>query len=87
MLTRVDPLRSELRDLESRAEETRLSGEEMMKIVTELEASIARYKEEYAILISEVNTIKENLTTVEAKVRIRAFCALLLIPLWLFRVL
>ena len=81
MLTRVDPLRSELRDLESRAEETRLSGEEMMKIVTELEASIARYKEEYAILISEVNTIKENLTTVEAKVRIRAFCALLLIPL------
>ena len=68
MLTRIDPLRLELKTLERRAEDTRLKGDEMMKIVAELEASIARYKEEYAVLISEVNTIKENLTTVEAKV-------------------
>ncbi len=69
MLTHIDPLRSELKTLEKRAVESRLKGEEMMKIVTELEASIARYKEEYAVLISEVNIIKESLTTVEAKVR------------------
>ena len=68
MLKRVDPLRSELRDLENRAETTRIKGEEMNKIIIELENSIAKYKEEYAVLISEANAIKADLSTVEAKV-------------------
>ena len=68
MLKRVDPLRNELKDLEQQAETTRLKGDEMNKILTELEESIARYKEEYAILISEANAIKADLSTVEAKV-------------------
>ena len=68
MLKRVDPLRSELRDLENRAETTRIKGEEMNKIIIELENSIAKYKEEYAVLISEANAIKAYLSTVEAKV-------------------
>ena len=69
MLKRVDPLRSELKALEDRAETTRIKGEEMKKIIFELEDSIAKYKEEYAVLISEANAIKADLSTVEAKVR------------------
>lgn len=68
MLKRVDPLRNELKDLEHRAETTRVKGEEMKKIVFDLEESIAKYKEEYAVLISEANAIKADLSTVEAKV-------------------
>ena len=69
MLKRVDPLRSELKDLVDRAETTRVKGEEMKKIIFDLEESIAKYKEEYAVLISEANAIKADLSTVEAKVQ------------------
>lgn len=68
MLKRVDPLRNELSALENRAETTRIKGEEIKTIVFELEESIAKYKEEYAMLISEANAIKADLSTVEAKV-------------------
>lgn len=68
MLNRVDPLRSELKQLEDRAETTRIKGQEINNIILELEESISRYKEEYAVLISEANAIKADLTTVEAKV-------------------
>ena len=68
MLNRVDPLRKELKDLETRAETTRIQGEEMNKIILELEESITRYKDEYAVLISEANAIKSDLATVESKV-------------------
>ena len=43
MLKRVDPLRKELKDLETKAEDTRQKGEEITKIIAELEASIAKY--------------------------------------------
>ena len=68
MLNRVDPLRRELQTLESQAETTRIKGDEINKIINELEASINKYKEEYALLISEANAIKADLETVEAKV-------------------
>lgn len=68
MLKRVDPLRKELQDLEHRAETTRIKGEEINRIIFELEESISKYKEEYAVLISEANTIKADLSTVESKV-------------------
>ena len=70
MLKRVDPLRKELKQLESQAEDSRLKAEEIEQIISELEKSIARYKDEYAQLISQANTIKADLSTVEAKVRI-----------------
>ena len=70
MLNRVDPLRRELQTLEKQAETTRIKGEEINKIINELEASINKYKEEYALLISEANAIKADLETVEAKVQI-----------------
>ena len=68
MLKRVDPLRKELKTLEAQAETSRIKAEEIDRIIHELEDSIAKYKEEYAILISEANAIKSDLTTVEAKV-------------------
>ena len=37
-------------------------------MITELESSIAKYKEEYASLISEAQAIKADLANVEAKV-------------------
>ena len=77
MLKRVDPLRSELKDLENRAETTRTRGEEIKNIIRELEESIAKYKEEYAILISEANAIKSDLSTVEAKVTLLFVIAVL----------
>ena len=56
--------------METKAEDTRLKGEEIhvTKIIAELEASIAKYKE-YAMLISDANVIKNDLTTVKKKVR------------------
>ena len=68
MLKRIDLLCKELKDLEAKAKDTRLKGEEITKIIAELEASIAKYKEEYSMLISDSNIIKNDLTTVE-KVR------------------
>ena len=76
MLKRVDPLRNELRTLEAQAETSRIKAEEIDRIIHELEASIAKYKEEYAVLISEANAIKADLTTVEAKVGVPVLCFL-----------
>lgn len=69
MLLKVDPLRKELSGLEKKARDTMVRGEEMTKIIRELEQSITQYKEEYAVLISEANAIKADLATVEAKVK------------------
>ncbi|KAJ1659203.1 dynein heavy chain [Dispira simplex] len=68
ILERVGPLRNEVRELESSAEETRLSAANMEQMVDELEQSIARYKEEYALLISETQAIKTEMERVKSKV-------------------
>ena len=47
-----------------------MKGEEINKIIRELEQSIAKYKEEYAVLISEANMIKADLKSVEDKVSV-----------------
>ena len=46
---------------------------DVANMIAELEKSIARYKEEYAVLISEAQAIKADLAAVEAKVK---FCRL-----------
>ncbi|KAK3755600.1 hypothetical protein QZH41_017589, partial [Actinostola sp. cb2023] len=68
MLGRVEPLRNELRKLEMDAQSTRIKSDEISHVITELERSISRYKEEYAALISQAQAIKTDLATVEAKV-------------------
>ena len=68
MLNRVEPLRNELSDLEASANSTRQKNDEVFKLIGELEKSIQRYKEEYAVLISQAQAIKTDLASVEAKV-------------------
>lgn len=70
MLKRVEPLRNELQKLEDDATDNKTKAEEVEHMIRELEASIARYKEEYAVLISEAQAIKADLAAVEAKVTI-----------------
>ncbi|ESP05087.1 hypothetical protein LOTGIDRAFT_151884 [Lottia gigantea] len=68
MLNRVEPLRNELQDLEDKAKENQRKGDEVMKLIKDLENSIAQYQDEYAGLISEAQAIKASLAAVEAKV-------------------
>jgi len=68
MLNRVEPLRNELRELEEAAEQKQSEAEEMMAVISKLEASISSYKEEYAQLISQAEAIKSDLKHVQDKV-------------------
>jgi dynein heavy chain 1 len=68
VLNRVEPLRNELKDLEVQAGENRSKADQVLQVIVELEKSIARYKEEYATLISQAQAIKTDLSNVEAKV-------------------
>jgi len=79
MLNRVEPLKNELRALEVEANENRRKNEEMLSVIAGLERSIARYKEEYAILISQAQAIKADLAAVETKVSVFVlkFCGIL----------
>lgn len=79
MLKRVEPLRNELQKLEDDAKDNQQKANEVEQMIRDLETSIARYKEEYAVLISEAQAIKADLAAVEAKVRLPLFIKCLLI--------
>ncbi|KAI1728166.1 dynein heavy chain and region d6 of dynein motor domain-containing protein [Ditylenchus destructor] len=68
ILGMVDPLRRQLRSLENDAKAKTQKGEELKVIIANFEQSIAAYKEEYADLIRQSETIKTDLTSVEQKV-------------------
>lgn len=68
MIRRVEPLRNEMRSLEQSANVAQVKSEQVDQVISELEKSIARYKEEYAVLIAEVQAIKSDLAMVEKKV-------------------
>lgn len=68
MLKRVEPLRDELQSLEDQAEVNMKHAKDTKDLVTQLEQSIAAYKEEYAQLISQAQAIKTDLENVQAKV-------------------
>ncbi|EWC45394.1 cytoplasmic dynein heavy chain [Drechslerella stenobrocha 248] len=68
ILDRVGPLRDEVAELELKAEETKENASAMMEMIRSLEESIARYKEEYAALISETQAIKTEMSKVQFKV-------------------
>jgi dynein heavy chain 1 len=68
MLTKVDPLRSEVARLTTEADEKQRKTEVVQKEIDKLEQSIAKYKEEYAVLIADVGAIKADLAAVEGKV-------------------
>merc|ERR1719422_423334 len=68
MLSRVDPLRQELKSLEDAAVVKKNEAEKIKDVIVKLESSIGKYKEEYAQLISQAESIKTTLNTVQDKV-------------------
>lgn len=68
ILDRVGPLRDEVDQLEEAAQTTKAQAQAMQQTITELEASIAQYKEEYAVLISETQSLKAEMSAVQFKV-------------------
>ncbi|KAF2121658.1 dynein heavy chain [Lophiotrema nucula] len=68
ILDRVGPLRAEVDQLEVDAQSTKDQAKETEALVQNLEDSIARYKTEYAALISETQAIKTEMKTVQFKV-------------------
>ena len=67
-LLQVEPLRNEVTTLNRDAEEKKKEKETKEKEIRTLEESIVRYKEEYAVLMGQVGTIKNDLQAVESKV-------------------
>lgn len=68
ILDSVEPLRNEVQALEEQAESTKQQAATIIQMISELEASIARYKDEYAILISQTQAIKAEMEKVQSKV-------------------
>ncbi|TGZ77375.1 dynein heavy chain [Ascodesmis nigricans] len=68
ILDRVGPLRDEVDQLERQAEQTKEQALAMQQTIIELENNIARFKEEYAVLISETQALKTEMSRVEFKV-------------------
>lgn len=68
ILDSVEPLRQEVQSLEDQAESTKQQASTIIAMIAELEASIARYKDEYAILISQTQAIKSEMEKVQSKV-------------------
>ncbi|KAG8927614.1 Cytoplasmic dynein 1 heavy chain 1 [Tulasnella sp. 418] len=68
ILDKVEPLRNEVQSLEDQAENTKQQAQMIIAMIGELETSIARYKEEYAVLISQTQAIKSEMERVQSKV-------------------
>lgn len=68
MLKRIEPLRNELKSLESEANVNKKKAAETDSVIAHLEKSIASYKEEYANLVSQAQAIKTDLLNVQSKV-------------------
>jgi len=68
MLNRVAPLRQELKSLKDAAVIKKNKAERMTALISQLEAFIAKYKDEYAQVISQAGSIKSTLKTVQDKV-------------------
>ena len=68
ILDKVEPLRNEVQSLETQAEQTKQQAATIITMISELEASITKYKEEYAFLISQTQAIKTEMDRVQGKV-------------------
>ncbi|KAJ1517337.1 hypothetical protein HMI55_000021, partial [Coelomomyces lativittatus] len=68
ILNKVGPLREEVKSLEQVATMTKSKMKSMDEMVVELEKSIALYKDEYAVLISEIQNLKAEMDKIKTKV-------------------
>ncbi|KAL8276643.1 hypothetical protein RQP46_010992 [Phenoliferia psychrophenolica] len=68
ILDKVGPLRNEVQSLEDQASTTQDQAGTIITMIAELEARIGSYKDEYALLISEVQAIKGEMERVQTRV-------------------
>ncbi|PWA00630.1 hypothetical protein BB558_003315 [Smittium angustum] len=68
ILDQVGPLRNEVKRLEEQALVTKKRATEIEKTIETLEASISKYKDEYAVLITETQQLKTEMEQVSTKV-------------------
>ena len=68
MLHKVEPLKHELESLEEEAKKNKKKDEDLNRVISTLEKSITQYQQEYAELISQAQTIKSDLNSVQSKV-------------------
>lgn len=68
ILDRISPLRSEVTKLEEKALQTKAEAQSIECTISNLESSIAKYKDEYASLISQTEAIKNEMSRVQFKV-------------------
>ena len=68
ILDRVGPLRDEVNQLEDQALQTKAEAQTVMNTLQALEASIHTYTEEYGVLMTEKETIKNDKARVDFKV-------------------
>jgi len=68
ILTSVEPLRAAVRQLEDQKLDTEAQNIAISRKVIQLEESITAYKNEYALLVSETQNIKSEMTRLQRKV-------------------
>lgn len=69
VLEQVDPLQNEVFALEESARENKAKVYAINEMLTELQESIEQYKENYSLLIREIENIKVEMKSVESKVK------------------
>ena len=68
ILEQVAPLREEVASLEGQAAKTKRQVKAVEDTIDDLEASISRYKDDYAVLISETQSIRSEMDRVQRTV-------------------
>ncbi|CAG8490206.1 1623_t:CDS:10, partial [Scutellospora calospora] len=68
ILDRVGPMRKEMEDLQEKQKKTLQEAEAMQMMIEDLEKKLTKYKEEYAKLIADKESIKTIMNSVKSKV-------------------
>jgi dynein heavy chain 1 len=68
ILHKVEPLRTKVVELEQEGAEKKKHLEELTAIVEEVDKTIMRLKDEYRVLIAQTQSIKDEMSVVQAKV-------------------
>ncbi|KAL8439825.1 hypothetical protein Efla_004351 [Eimeria flavescens] len=67
MSEQVEPLQTEIAQLETEAQENEANLQEQQSLITQLEGKLQQYKQDYAQLISQVQSIKQEMEEVQKK--------------------
>ncbi|KII67376.1 Cytoplasmic dynein 1 heavy chain 1 [Thelohanellus kitauei] len=70
ILMKIDPLKNELSGLEKEKDAKEKQAIDLQNSINDLELKIEEYKEEYSVLIREIEEVKQTLVHIERKVEI-----------------